>query len=53
MEENNKTTCEPCEQNFERNIDNLVKEGEAPTAQERQEREKEIESAFAESGKEK
>lgn len=51
MEENKNTTCEPCEQSFERNIDQLVKEGEAPTAQERREKEQEVESAFSEKEK--
>lgn len=52
MKENKDTTCTPCEENFERNIDNLVKEGEAPTAEERRKKEQEVESAFAETGKE-
>ena len=30
MKENKDTACEPCEQNFERNINRLVKEGKAP-----------------------
>ena len=29
MKENKDTACEPCEQNFERNINRLVKEGKA------------------------
>ena len=34
MKEDTKTTCMPCEQNFERKVDELVKEGKAlrPTA---------------------
>ena len=28
--ENKETTCTPCEQNFERKVNELVKEGEAP-----------------------
>ncbi len=47
MKENEKTTCEPCERNFERNIHNLVKEGEAPTSKEREKKEKEVKEAFA------
>lgn len=39
MKENKETTCTPCEEKFERNIDAMVKEGEAPTAKERQQRE--------------
>ena len=47
MKKNNETTCTPCEQNFERNIDEMVQEGKAPTAKERREREQEVKSAFA------
>ena len=53
MKENKNTACEPCEQNFERNIDELVREGKAPTAKERERKEQEVESAFAEAGKKK
>lgn len=53
MKEDKNTVCDPCEQNFERNIDELVSEGKAPTAKERQQKEREIESAFAGTGKEK
>ncbi len=52
MKENKETTCTPCEENFERNIDEMVREGEAPTAKERREREQEVESAFAGTPKE-
>ncbi|WP_462354664.1 hypothetical protein [Alistipes timonensis] len=52
MKENKETTCAPCEEKFERNIDAMVKEGEAPTAKERQQREQEVKSAFAETAKE-
>lgn len=48
MKENKNTTCEPCEENFERNIDEIVREGEAPSARERQQKEEEVKSAFAE-----
>lgn len=48
MKENKNTTCEPCEENFERNIDEMVREGEAPSAQERRQKEEEVKSAFAE-----
>ena len=41
MKEDTKTTCAPCEQNFERKVDELVKEGKAPTAREREEKEAE------------
>ena len=53
MKENKETTCTPCEEKFERNIDRMVKEGEAPTAKERRQKEEEVKSAFAEDGNEK
>lgn len=45
------TTCTPCEQNFERKVNELVREGKAPTTKERAEKEDEVEAAFAEHGK--
>ena len=48
MKENKDTACEPCEQNFERNINRLVKEGKAPTPKARQQKEHEVNSPFAE-----
>ena len=53
MKENKDTACEPCEQNIERNINRLVKEGKAPTPKARQQKEHEVKSAFAEIGKER
>lgn len=50
MKENKDAACTPCERNFERNIEEIVKEGEAPTGRERREKEREVESAFAEKG---
>lgn len=47
MKENTNTTCTPCEENFERNIDELVKEGKAPAENERKEKEAEVKAAFA------
>ena len=47
MKEDTKTTCTPCEQNFERKV------GKAPTAREREEKEAEVEAAFSDRGKEK
>ena len=44
-EENEK--CTPCEANFERNIRHLVKEGEAPSSEERHEKQEEVKAAFA------
>lgn len=48
-----KTTpkCDPCEERFERNIRNLVREGEASTPKVRKEKEQEVKGAFAEHGK--
>lgn len=49
MKENKDTaTCDPCERTFEQNIDNLVKEGQAPSQKERDEKEQEVEAAFSE-----
>lgn len=53
MKQNKHTNCDPCERNFERNINHLVKEGEAPSAKARQKREHEVKSAFAEKAKAK
>lgn len=47
MEENTDSKCSPCEENFERKVDELVKEGEGPDAQEREEKEAEVEAAFS------
>ncbi len=44
-----KEKCTPCEANFERNIEHLVKEGEAPTSKQRHEKEREVKAAFEES----
>ena len=48
MKEKENTTCDPCERNFERNIDRMVKAGEAPAEKTRREKEAEVKSAFAE-----
>ena len=48
MKEKENTTCDPCERNFERNIDRIVKAGEAPAEKTRREKEAEVKSAFAE-----
>ena len=53
MKEDTKTPCAPCEQNFERKVDEQEKEGKAPTAREREEKESEVEAAFSDRGKEK
>lgn len=45
------TTCTPCEQNFERKVNELVKEGEAPDAEQRAKKEAEVKAAFDEHGK--
>lgn len=46
MKENNKTTCDPCEENFKHKVNELVKEGHAPSHMARQKREHEVKSAF-------
>ncbi|WP_295959519.1 hypothetical protein [uncultured Alistipes sp.] len=51
MKENKETTCTPCEQNFEHKIDELVKEGKAPTTGERAKKEAEVKAAFTEHDK--
>ena len=42
MKEKENTTCDPCERNFERNIDRMVKAGEAPAEKTRREKEAEV-----------
>ena len=49
--ENKETTCTPCEQNFERKVTELVKEGEAPDTKQRAKKEAEVKAAFDEHGK--
>ena len=49
--ENKVTTCTPCEQNLERNVYVLVKEGEAPDTKQRAKKEAEVKAAFDEHGK--
>lgn len=48
-----KEKCSPCEENFERNIHHLVKEGEAPTSKQRHEKAEEVKAAFTEQTKAK
>lgn len=52
MKENKDTTCTPCERDFEHKVDELVHEGQAPSHEEREKREKEVKAAFSEQGKE-
>jgi len=42
------TTCTPCEQNFEDNINELVDQVEDYTRKDRMRKEREVEEAFAE-----
>ena len=49
--ENKETTYTPCEQNFERKVNELVKEGEAPDTKQRAKKEAEVKAAFDEHGK--
>lgn len=46
MKENENTTCDPCERDFEKSIEELVKEGKAPSHAERKEKEHEVNAAF-------
>lgn len=47
MKENKETTCTPCEQNFEDNINELVDQVEDYTRKDRMRKEREVEEAFA------
>ena len=49
--ENKETTGTPCEQTCERKVTELVKEGEAPDAEQRAKKEAEVKAAFDEHGK--
>ncbi|WP_418990624.1 hypothetical protein [Alistipes sp.] len=51
MNENKDTTCTPCERDFEHKVDELVREGQAPSHEEREQKEKEVRDAFSEHGK--
>lgn len=42
-----KTTCTPCEQNFENKVDELVGQVEDYNREDRQRKESEVEDAFA------
>ena len=44
--ENKETTCTPCEQNFERKVNELVKEGEAPDTKQRAKKEAEVKACL-------
>ena len=48
-----KTTCTPCEQNFEKNVDRLVGQVENYTEKDRVKKEREVEEAFPATGREK
>lgn len=47
MKENKNTTCDPCERDFQKSVDELVKEGKAPSHAERKEKEHEVNAAFS------
>lgn len=49
--ENNKFTCDACEENFKEKTDELIKNGTAPTPAEHQKREQEIKSAYGSDAK--
>ena len=42
--------CDPCQRDFDKNIDKLVKEGESSSHKDREKKEKEVEGAFRNSG---
>lgn len=46
-----KRPARPASQNFERKVNELVKEGEAPDAEQRAKKEAEVKAAFDEHGK--
>ncbi len=43
----NENACSSCEENFERTVDKLVHDGEAPTAKEHREKAREVEEAYS------
>lgn len=46
MKANNKPTCDPCEQDFKKSVNELVREGQAPSHAEREKRSSEVKAAF-------
>ena len=47
METNQDTICTPCQEDFERNIDRLVEEGQTPSGREHEEKKHEVDAAFS------
>lgn len=47
MKENKETTCTPCEQNFEKKVDELVDQVEDYSEKDRKQKEHEVEEAFS------
>lgn len=43
---NDKTKCDPCERDFQKNLDNIVREGRAPKGAAHDVHEKELKTAF-------
>lgn len=43
---NDKTKCDPCEQNFQDNLNRIVREGQAPKGADHDACEKELKTAF-------
>lgn len=43
---NDKTKCEPCERDFQKNLNNLVREGQAPKGADHDACEKELKTTF-------
>lgn len=43
---NDKTKCDPCERDFQKNLNNIVREGQAPKGADHDACEKELKTAF-------
>ncbi len=43
---NDKTKCDPCERDFQKNLDHLIREGQAPRGADHDACEKELKTAF-------
>ena len=43
---NDKTKCDPCERDFQKNLHNIIREGQAPKGSDHEACEKELKTAF-------
>jgi len=43
---NDKTKCDPCERDFQKNLHNIIREGQAPKGTDHEACEKELKTAF-------